>query len=73
MNLPYPGMEPGSPALQVDSLPTELSGKPILSTSEVHLLTQLQKKIKEKRIQYKKKIILVISALRIYSLKLCIT
>ena len=23
-----PGIEPGSPALQVDSLPTELSGKP---------------------------------------------
>ena len=28
MVLPDPGMEPGSPALQVDSLPTELSGKP---------------------------------------------
>ena len=24
---PYPGIEPESPALQVDSLPTELSGK----------------------------------------------
>ena len=23
-NLPYPGVEPGSPALQADSLPTEL-------------------------------------------------
>ena len=28
VDLPDPGMEPGSPALQVDSLPTELSGKP---------------------------------------------
>ena len=26
-DLPDPGIEPGSPALQVDSLPTELSGK----------------------------------------------
>ena len=30
MNLPHPGIEPGSPALQADSLPTELSGKPPL-------------------------------------------
>ena len=28
VDLPDPGVEPGSPALQVDSLPTELSGKP---------------------------------------------
>ena len=28
MDLPNPGIEPRSPALQVDSLPTELSGKP---------------------------------------------
>ena len=28
-DLPNPGIEPGSPALQVDSLPTELQGKPI--------------------------------------------
>ena len=27
-DLSDPGIEPGSPALQVDSLPTELSGKP---------------------------------------------
>ena len=27
-NLPYPGIEPVSPALQVDSLPAELWGKP---------------------------------------------
>ena len=30
MDLPNPGIEPGSPALQVDSLPTELLGKPIV-------------------------------------------
>ena len=29
MDLPKPGIEPGSPALQADSLPTELSGKPM--------------------------------------------
>ena len=28
VDLPDPGIEPGSPALQADSLPTELSGKP---------------------------------------------
>ena len=28
--LPDPGIEPGSPALQADSSPTELSGKPVL-------------------------------------------
>ena len=27
-DLPNPGIEPGSPALQADSLPTELHGKP---------------------------------------------
>ena len=27
-DLPNPGIKPGSPALQADSLPTELSGKP---------------------------------------------
>ena len=28
-DFPDPGIEPGSPALQADSLPTELLGKPI--------------------------------------------
>ena len=28
-NLPDPGIEPGSPVLQADSLPTELQGKPL--------------------------------------------
>ena len=27
-DLPDPGIEPGSPALQADSLPTELAGEP---------------------------------------------
>ena len=30
-DLPDLGIEPGSPALQADSLPTELSGKPRIS------------------------------------------
>ena len=29
-DLSYPGIEPGSPALQADFLPTELRGKPLL-------------------------------------------
>ena len=29
VDLPDPGIKPGSPALQVDSLPTELSGSPL--------------------------------------------
>ena len=29
-DLPNPGIEPGSPVLQADSLPTELQGKPLL-------------------------------------------
>ena len=28
---PNPGIKPGSPALQMDSLPTELSGKPFVA------------------------------------------
>ena len=30
-DLPYPGIEPGSPVLQADSLPSEPPGKPILT------------------------------------------
>ena len=30
-----PGTEPGSPALQADSLPTELSGKPFQANGEL--------------------------------------
>ena len=33
-DLPNPGMEPRSPALQVDSLPSKLPGKPILGSKE---------------------------------------
>ena len=32
--LPSPGMEPGSPALQVDSLPTDSRGKPYIAEEE---------------------------------------
>ena len=32
-DLPDPGIKPGSPALQADSLPTELRGKPFLSST----------------------------------------
>ena len=34
-DLPNPGIEPGSPALQADSLPTELSGKPTVNLSVI--------------------------------------
>ena len=37
MDLPNPGIEPGSPALQAYSLPSELSGKP-KNTYKLHLL-----------------------------------
>ena len=36
-DLPDPGIEPWSPALQADSLPTELQGKPL-----VELITEFQ-------------------------------
>ena len=32
-NLPNPGIEPRSPALQADSLPSELSGKPVYANT----------------------------------------
>ena len=38
-DLPDPGIEPGSPALQMDSLLTELSGKPDKSVSSLINLT----------------------------------
>ena len=34
-NLPDPGMEPGSPALQADTLPAELPGKPLHTVDKV--------------------------------------
>ena len=40
-NLPDPGIEPGSPALQADSLPTELSGKPFIfmKYQQIHVIS----------------------------------
>ena len=35
-DLPYPGIEPGSSALQADSLPSELPGKPINTIKIFH-------------------------------------
>ena len=37
MDLPNPGIEPGSPALQADSLPAELPGKPIAGMDDSYL------------------------------------
>ena len=41
LDLPDPGIEPGSPALQADSLPTELSGKPQFKKIQFILLKKL--------------------------------
>ena len=35
MDLPDPGIEPGSPTLQADSLPAKLSGKPMTNLESV--------------------------------------
>ena len=35
-DLPDPGIEPGSPALQADSLPSEPPGKPLLLTNRAY-------------------------------------
>ena len=40
-DLPNPGIEPGSPALQADSLPEELPGKSILHIIKVSIIYQL--------------------------------
>ena len=40
-DLPHPGMEPGSPTLQADSLPSELPGSPSLSIVFYIILTIL--------------------------------
>ena len=37
-DLPDPGIEPGSPALQADSLLTELQGKPLVAMVRVCIL-----------------------------------
>ena len=44
MDLPGQGIELGSPALQVDSLPTELSGKPE-TTREFFFLLNFKSKL----------------------------
>ena len=41
-NLPNPGIEPRSPALQADSLPSDLPGKPILLYLYIHILLYLK-------------------------------
>ena len=38
-NLPDPGIEPGSPPLQVNSLPAELSEKPTIEGSKSYIMT----------------------------------
>ena len=50
--LPHPGIKPGSPALQADSLPSEPPGKPlclwgIISTCIVHRRNRKASKVKE--------------------------
>ena len=39
-DLPHPGIEPRSPALQVDSLPSEPPGKPICIHTHIHVFNQ---------------------------------
>ena len=53
-DLPDPGTEPASPALQVDSLPIELPGKPIKCPEEKKK-KRLQKHTRRKRTQDNKK------------------
>ena len=48
VDLPDKGIEPGSPALQADSLPTEPLGKP-LGGVETHLTTDMYKSEEGKR------------------------
>ena len=40
-DLPNPGIKLGSPPLQVDSLPTELSGKPSVTKNVISLILRL--------------------------------
>ena len=44
-DLPDPGIEPGTPALQADSLLTELRGKPIVLKLKVQLYFLLKTKL----------------------------
>ena len=38
-DLPDPGIKPGSPSLQADSLPAELPGKPLSEATLVKIVT----------------------------------
>ena len=62
-DLPNPGMEPGSPVLQVDSLPTELSGKPCMS------LNQREEERKERKGRESKRIEVITQTHSFYSLR----
>ena len=50
-DLPNPGFEPGSPAPQADSLPTELQGEPSLVVTVYDVLLFLLK-LQEEGIQF---------------------
>ena len=50
MDLPDPGIELGSPALQVDSLPAELPGKPITYKTWVNPTSKILKEARYKKI-----------------------
>ena len=41
VDLPNPGIKLGSPTLQADSLPTELSGKPYIGMASIHHFIQM--------------------------------
>ena len=41
MDLPEPGIEPESPAMGMDSLPAELSGKPFTASLYSYMISQL--------------------------------
>ena len=41
VDLPDPGIKPGSPALQADSLPTELLGKPCLHLGHTQIIQDI--------------------------------
>ena len=47
VELPDPGIEPGSPAFKADSLPAELLGKPVLELRHVEISSNLVGKRKE--------------------------
>ena len=59
MDLPDPGIKPGSPALQADSLPTELSGKPLPNTRSL-LKKRKVSNIQGKRVNKKQKTLIII-------------